>query len=204
MKKIVGGFGFDSNCYIISRFDECVIIDPSSEVSQIKEAIKDMTLTAILLTHGHLDHVDAIGAFDVPVYIHEKELPLLKDNQLNGYNSFKMKPSFELNKIEFRLVKDHDKIPLADEAIEVIHTPGHTIGSVTYYYKDKLYTGDTLFMGSIGNYTFPTGNLNDIKRSILHLMQTYPANTKIYPGHGESTTIRQEAKSNPYYLKWKK
>ena len=93
------------------------------------------------------------------------------------------------------------KIPFADQVIEVIHTPGHTKGSCSFIYQDQLYTGDTLFKDSVGRHDLYSGNLVDLRRSILKLCEC-DANLKVYPGHDEPTTIRYEKKNNPYYLKW--
>jgi glyoxylase-like metal-dependent hydrolase (beta-lactamase superfamily II) len=95
------------------------------------------------------------------------------------------------------------KIPLGDQFITVYHTPGHTKGSVSYLYDQKLYTGDTLFKDSVGRHDLYSGNLVDLRKSVLFLL-SLPSNIKIYPGHDEVTTIRNEQKNNPYYLKWSK
>jgi hydroxyacylglutathione hydrolase len=187
--------------YLICRFDSCYLIDPSHDYETIKEQLDQRTLLGILITHAHKDHVDLIGEFDVPIYIHQDEAHLLFEDQYNGYAP--NKHPYKRKNLNFIYVDHEMKIPLGDQFITVYHTPGHTKGSVSYLYDQKLYTGDTLFKDSVGRHDLYSGNLVDLRKSVLFLL-SLPSNIKIYPGHDKVTTIRNEQKNNPYYLKWSK
>lgn len=155
----------------------------------------------MLITHAHDDHVDLIGDFEVPVYIHADDAHLLFEDKYNGYAP-KAHP-YKRKNLDFKYVKDGDRISFADQFIEVIHTPGHTKGSVCYLYDDQLYTGDILFKESVGRHDLYSGSLVELRKSVLALGKL-PGNTKIYPGHDESSTMRYEQKHNPFYMKWLK
>lgn len=190
-----------AHCYVICRFDCCMVIDPSHDLVSIHEAIDNRRLTGILLTHAHADHVDLIGEFDVPIYMHELDAHLLFADEYNGYEP--KKHPYQRKNLAFNFVKDGDRIPLADHLIEVFHTPGHTAGSLSFLYEGKLFTGDTLFKEDVGRHDLYSGSLSEIRKSIIHLC-SLPANTKVYPGHDELTTIRDEQKKNIYFKKWSK
>jgi glyoxylase-like metal-dependent hydrolase (beta-lactamase superfamily II) len=190
-----------SHVYLVCRFDTCVLIDPSHSYDAIVDAIGDKTLAGILLTHAHNDHVELIGYFDVPIYLHIDDAHLLFEDSYNGYAP-KVHP-YKRKALDLRYVKDGDHIPFADHTIQVLHTPGHTKGSLSFLYEQKLFTGDTLFKESVGRHDLYSGNLPDLRKSILTLL-ALPSNTKIYPGHDEVTTVRYEQKHNPFYAKWMK
>lgn len=190
-----------SHVYLVSRFDTCVLIDPSHSLEAIIEAIGEKTLLGILLTHAHMDHVDLIGQFDVPIYIHQDDAHLLFEDQYNGYAP-KMHP-YKRKNLDLRYVKEGDQIPLADHVIHVLSTPGHTKGGLSFLYEQKLFTGDTLFKESVGRHDLYSGNLPELRKSVLMLL-SLPSQIKIYPGHDEATTIRYEQKNNSFYVKWMK
>ena len=190
-----------AHSYLICRFDTCFLIDPSHDLDVVKQELGAKTLAGILITHAHHDHVDLIAEFDVPIYLHVDDAHLLFEDQYNGYHP--NKHPYKRKSLNLTYVTHLQKIPFADQFIEVHHTPGHTKGSVCYLYDYKLFTGDTLFKESVGRHDLYSGNLPDLRKSILYLM-TLPAQTKIYPGHDEVTTIRDELKKNPFVLKWLK
>jgi glyoxylase-like metal-dependent hydrolase (beta-lactamase superfamily II) len=190
-----------AHSYLVCRFGVCFLVDPAQKVDDIKKELADQKLAAILITHAHNDHIDLIGEFDAPIYIHKEDAHLLFEDKYNGYHP-KSHP-YKKKDINLILVEHGTRIPFADHFIEVIHTPGHTKGSVSYLYQDKLFTGDTLFKESVGRHDLYSGNLSDLKKSILQLMKL-SAHIKIYPGHDEMTSIRYEQKTNPFYLKWSK
>ncbi len=206
MEKIMLEGVMQMNCYIITNENnECFLIDPGFDAETIREYVnnKGYMVIGILLTHGHFDHISGIECYDVPVYINERELELLNDAYLNGafyYNIDTVKSS-KFTKINY--VKDGDEIPFGSESIKVFETPGHTIGSVTYKYKENLYTGDTLFNGTVGRWDFPTGNQKTLKDTITTLFNTLDYELNVYPGHGMSTTIGDEVKNNHFYNLWK-
>ncbi|HEY8405421.1 MAG TPA: MBL fold metallo-hydrolase [Acholeplasma sp.] len=191
-----------SHTYILCRFNQCYLIDPSHDLESIQDRLKDKMLLGILITHAHMDHVLLIHEFQVPIYIHGDDAALLFDDKNNGFDIIKR--PYKRKDLDIRIIKDQDKIQLGDEFIQVIHTPGHTKGSVSLYHPLGLFTGDTLFKDSVGRHDLYSGNLSELKKSILKLIETFPANTKVYPGHDEITTLRDERKNNPFYVKWKK
>jgi hydroxyacylglutathione hydrolase len=189
-----------AHVYIICRFDCCYIIDPSHDIEAIQEALGSKKLLGILLTHAHSDHVDLIHHFDVPIYLHLDDAHLLFEDQYNGYAP-KRHP-YQRKNLNLKYVKHLDQIPIADQSIEVYHTPGHTKGSVCYLYDNKLFTGDTLFKESVGRHDLYSGSLPMLKRSVI-MLSHLQANIKIYPGHDAPSTIRNELKNNPFIVKWK-
>ncbi len=200
VKKILGKDEC-SHTYVICRFNQCVIIDPSHDMPSILDAVGHKEIVAILLTHAHDDHIDLIGYFDCPIYIHQDDAYLLFENKYNGY--IDRKRPFHKKDLTLVLLKDEDKVPLSDQFIKVIHTPGHTKGSVCYLYQNHLFTGDTLFKSSVGRHDLYSGSLPLLKRSVLKIM-LLNNQVKVYPGHDEMTTIRDEKKNNPFYKKWYK
>lgn len=190
-----------AHSYLICRFDVCYLIDPSHDLMQVREALGTRRLLGMLLTHAHSDHIDLIGEFECPVYLHLDDAHLLFEDAHNGYSP-KTHP-YKRKQLDLHYVTHGMKLPFADQFVEVYHTPGHTKGGVTYLYDNKLFTGDTLFKESVGRHDLYSGNLPDLRKSILFLCQL-PANLKVYPGHDEPSTIRYEQKQNPYYVKWAK
>jgi len=203
MKKIRLNGLIESNCYILDKQGECFIIDPGSDIESILEAIGDLKVKGILLTHGHFDHVDLIGSFIVPIYIHKNDDILLKRKELSLYNIFNLEPSYYYPNLEIIKIDDGDEIDFQNEKIKVIHTPGHTSGSVCFLYKNKLFSGDTLFKNGIGRTDFPTSSEIEMKKSINKIINNLDENIVVYPGHDEKTTIKEEKGNNPYYLYYK-
>lgn len=192
------------NCYIIQRDKECYIIDPGYQKEKIRDYIKerDYNVKGILLTHAHIDHIEALDCFKVPIYIHEKEVSILYDTSLNGFDFFHKKPTYNLVDLEIIKINNNDKFAVGCEFINVLHTPGHTQGSVCYHIGFDIYTGDTLFEGAVGRWDRPTANLDELKKSIQKIVKTYPDNYLIHPSHGKSSTIGTEKRYNPFILEW--
>ncbi len=190
-----------AHSYLICRFDSCFLIDPSHDEELIYQALDGKKLTGILITHAHSDHVHLLGSFDVPIYLHQADAHLLFEDQHNGYAP-EAHP-YKRKQLELKYVTQGDLISIADQTIHVFHTPGHTKGSLCFLYENKLFTGDTLFKESVGRHDLYSGNLVDLRRSVLELIQLNP-NIKIYPGHDEPSTIRHEIKNNPFLQKWMK
>ncbi len=195
-----------TNCYLVVNEEEkqCILIDPAVYSGEIAEQIRreGLDLRAILLTHGHFDHIMGIDGFrkefpEIPVYAHREEEALLKDASMNASLEFGRQYTFS----GAAYAEDGDVLDLAGMQFRVIHTPGHTIGGCCYYLQEEkvLFSGDTLFRESIGRTDFPTGNGGQLMRSIREKLFTLPEETAVYPGHMERTTIGDEKKYNPYF-----
>ncbi len=207
MEKIVLEDLMSMNCYIITNENnECYIIDPGFNPNEINEYVttKGYQTVGILLTHGHFDHISGINCFDVPVYVNENELELLDDSYLNGGFYYNIDTDKSKTYREIKFVKQGDKIPFGKETIDVYETPGHTRGSLSYKYKNDLFTGDTLFKGSVGKWDFPTGNQQTLKNTINKMFSSLDHELNVHPGHGMSTTIGREIKDNHFFNLWKK
>lgn len=190
-----------ANCYIVSSDTKnAILIDPGGEYSKIASFLKNQKITPkfIVHTHGHIDHIGADNEFGLPIYIHKLDVKLLKDPEKN-LSSFLMLP-FKVNK-NIREVKDLEIITLDELKLEVIHTPGHTPGGICLKADKLIFTGDTLFSGSIGRTDFAGASSDQLIKSIISRLLVFPDDTIIYPGHGEASTIGKERKSNPFLCK---
>ena len=216
MTVLVTGFpagAFAANCYLVAPApgEECVIIDPGQDAQRGIEELLDryrLKPIAVLLTHGHIDHMWSVapvcGAKGIPAYIHPddremltdpaKGMSLLAKQQFLGGMTFS-EPD------EVKALADGEIVPLAGLDFRVGHTPGHTPGSVTFRSGhddlDALFTGDLLFAGSIGRTDLPGGDHQTILRSLARTL-TLPDATVVLPGHGPTTTIGDERQTNPF------
>ncbi len=190
------------NCYIYHNEKECIIFDPGSDYEYIKSYInkKNLLVKLILLTHCHFDHVGAVcdlqEYFNTKVMCHKDDLVLLQSANQSA-TSYGLMPVKIPNIDAF--FNDNDIITFNDTNIKVIHTPGHSSGSVCFYVEEDkfLISGDTLFLESIGRTDFPSGSQKDIEQSIKKLY-TLPDDTMVLPGHGFHTTIKHEKEYNPF------
>jgi hydroxyacylglutathione hydrolase len=195
------------NCFIV-RADadqaRAVIVDPGDEPERLLAAIDSLgvQIEAILLTHCHFDHIGAVApvarATGAPVYCPEIERPLLADIMSwvpPGFGPFE---SYEPE----HLVKGGERLSLAGMELDVVFTPGHSPGHVTYAVQapahPALLSGDVLFQGSVGRVDLPGGDWPTLERSIESLLRAYPADTIVYPGHMGVTTLGRERDSNPF------
>lgn len=193
-----------TNCYIISnpQTKQAIIIDPADRPQIIDDYIQtnDLCPVAILLTHGHFDHIFAVAQlsleYHIKVYAQEEEKGLLEDAHLN-YSYYVGRETIIQPDI---LLSDREMVTLGGMRFTCIHTPGHTQGSCCYYFEAYgfIITGDTIFMESIGRTDLPTGNANKIVTSIQEKLFCLEDDVYIFPGHGERSSIGFEKKYNPY------
>lgn len=201
--RVLGGVA--TNCYLLKNNTDrqCVLIDPADSHDKIKEMIAQSgcTLKGILLTHGHYDHMLAAAAvrenYHVPLCAGEAEKALLADAAWNLSGAMGGKP---VTLDAERWLTDGEMLAIAGLQIQVIATPGHTPGGVSYYVPEgsMLFSGDTLFAESVGRTDFPGGSMSALVHSVKEKLFVLPEDTKVFPGHGEQTTIAYEKKYNPY------
>lgn len=194
--NIVPAGVYAANCYILVDEDtkECAIIDAGGDADEIESAIEDMNGSPkyLLLTHGHFDHVGGVEEickkYNIPFYISKTDEEYMeKDNSVFG----------TLPKASGYL-KEGDTIKLGNYEIKVIETPGHTKGGLSFFVDGKVFTGDTLFQGSVGRTDFIGGDMSEIISSIKNKLLPLGDDVRVYPGHGASTTIGIEKVRNPY------
>lgn len=193
--KIIGLKG-EANAYILRRFDGVMLVDPSCNYEEIVEKISGLKLWGILLTHVHKNHISLIGRFNCPVYLHKDDYFLFIDDSLNGFKDSESKREYDLNRLDLKLVDDDTKLEFVDKRVEVIHTPGHTKGSVCYYYDGKLYTGDTLTIKGAGFSKRKSHSDYQLKKSVKMLYERFSVNTIVCPGHGKDTTLLEIRQKN--------
>ena len=202
--RILGMVG--TNCYLLCNMDikECVLIDPADSRDEISRMIDESgcSLKGILLTHGHFDHIMAADAvrdkYGVKVYASCDEKNTLEQPHINLGEAYGLKLSVKADVWH----KDGEILKLAGFDIEALHTPGHTEGGSCYYIREigVLFSGDTLFCGSVGRTDFPGGSMSEIVRSIKEKVMVLPDDTKVYPGHGEGTSVGYERENNPFLV----
>ncbi len=187
------------NCYLLTEDNKAAVIDPGDEAERILSVLEKSgcTLEKILLTHGHFDHTGAVSDLaektGAKVFIHSGDEIMLRDNTKNlsfltGVGNKTYNDAISLDSA--------GEITFGNTEIKYFHTPGHSQGSVTYLWENNLFCGDLLFRGSIGRYDF--GDLKTELMSIKYLLDNFDDSVKLYPGHGEDTTIGFERMNNPY------
>lgn len=214
-----------ANCYVVAaaaapdRGAECVIVDPGQDAAEQAAARvteHGLVPAAVLLTHGHFDHVwsatDLARSYGVPVYAHAADRPMLSDPAKGLDPNLAAQLSALLGEAaleepdDLRELAGGETLELAGLSLAVEHVPGHTPGSVCYGLapgageggEAVLFTGDLLFAGSIGRTDFPGGDHAEIMRSLEHVCTAWPEDTAVLPGHGPATTIAQERATNPF------
>lgn len=186
---------YQTNTYLVVNNNDVIVIDPVSKADRIQSLLNaEETIVGICLTHGHFDHIgavdDLVNIYHCPVYIHEDDLELTQDPEKNYSQTKKIK-------LKSKLTVYSDKMKIQSFDFDVIHTPGHTKGSVCLRFDNNLFTGDTLFKGSIGRTDLYGASTQEMKQS-LRILRSLNENYIIYPGHDGSTTLFDELKRNPY------
>ncbi len=190
-----------TNCYIVTdpATGRTCIIDPGADPNRIKGVLRKEGLTPefIVNTHGHGDHIAANSAFGIPIYIHSLDGDFLGDPDRNLSRMF----MFGITSPKAaRLLEDGDVVTVGSIELEVMHTPGHTPGSISLKGDGVVFTGDALFAGSIGRTDFDYGDEEALITSIKRKLLTLSDDTVVYPGHGEASTIGDERRSNPFLV----
>lgn len=198
----------ETNCWLVSDGEggPLVVIDPAGDADALMSAIGTRPVAAVVLTHGHFDHLGAASALveatGAPLAVHRLDAAAITDPWANGGLGFGFE--YEAPPAD-RLLEDGDVVEAGALALKVLHTPGHTPGSICLFAASDagaaphLFSGDTLFARSVGRTDFRGGDARALSRSIATKLSPLPTDTKVHTGHGPDTTIGHEARVNPYW-----
>lgn len=200
MELIAKSLGvFAANCFILRTAREAVVIDPGGNPEIILPEIGSRTLRYVINTHGHYDHIAANNAlkahYDTRLAVSEEDHRMIMNPQLNL--SVMVDAPF-ISVPPDLLLHEGDVLPLEEAEIRVMHTPGHTEGSICLLLGDVLFSGDTLFRFSVGRTDLPGGSEEKLRESVLNRLYTLPGHVRVHPGHGEPTTIGEEKLHNDF------
>lgn len=194
IRKIVNG-GLQNNTYLVKIGTKCVIIDPASKLIRAEVEKEGLEPIAVLLTHGHFDHIKGVEPFmaeGVPVYVHKLDNP-----KCTGEHSAEWLKRFRITPFSCdKFVEDGEILSLAGVDFVAMHTPGHSAGGVCYILKNVIFSGDTLFLDSYGRYDFEDSSFEALKHSIVDKLFALDGDYIVLPGHGESTTLLNERQRN--------
>jgi glyoxylase-like metal-dependent hydrolase (beta-lactamase superfamily II) len=191
-----------TNCYILQSDSTALIIDPGDEPERILRFLDDIAVkpSKIIATHTHFDHVLGVNAIraelNIPFLIHRDDLAMLESMQsrVREFMGFSVPPPPKVD----QFLEDGESITIGQDRVKVIHTPGHSPGSISLAGRGYVLTGDALFNQSIGRTDLPGGDLDTLVRSITHRLFSLDDDTTVYPGHGPETTIGDEKLANPF------
>lgn len=203
IRKVTVG-PLETNCYLLinENTNNAIVVDPGWDSDKIIRVLRDTHIKYIIATHGHFDHVSAVkklreskgGAF----MIHKLDLEILSHARISSYlflgANIDEPPSPDI------ILEDEVEVEFEELKLKIIHTPGHSPGSISIYIKElnSLLSGDTLFRDSVGRTDIPGGSWEELKNSLRKLLQNLPDTTVIYPGHGPETTVGREKSINPF------
>ncbi|QLY39529.1 MBL fold metallo-hydrolase [Hujiaoplasma nucleasis] len=201
--KKMTNLDMDMNSYLLIKQDSVLVIDPGFNGQEILNFlnVNQLNLLAICLTHAHYDHIRdsqmILDSHHIPIYIHERDYEALFNSTANYSKTFgfDFKLDFKLNIVK---IQDQEEILIQDELIRVIHTPGHTFGSVMYEYMNHIFSGDTIFYDSIGRTDLFSGNFNAIRRSLNMIKKNISNKKMIWPGHGKNAYLKDIKRINRY------
>ena len=202
LEKIPAGI-LSVNCYLVGddKSGKAAVIDPGGDSDKIIRVLEDngFQLEYIILTHAHGDHIGGVSELqditNAPLYIHQDDLYILKDKKKN-YSSHMAMPEVEIS--TDNLLKDGDTLPLGDEVLKIIHTPGHSPGGICILVDNLLFTGDTLFSNSIGRTDLEGGDYDQLIQSIKSKLFVLDEEILVLPGHGPASRIGIEKLTNRY------
>ncbi|MCE5171911.1 MBL fold metallo-hydrolase [Paenibacillus profundus] len=194
-----------TNAYVLTNetTNEAIVIDPGMNPEPLLEALKGVSVKAILLTHAHFDHIGGVDRVreahgDCPVYIHEREAEWLTTPELNGSTMWpQVSPPMSMKPAE-HLLQDGQTVELIGHTFHVMHTPGHSPGSVSFLHEKHLFSGDVLFRTSVGRTDLRDGNMEQLLQSIHGKLFPLADDVTVYSGHGPVTTIGYEKEHNPF------
>ena len=198
-----------TNCYILSKENNCLIIDPGGDDHIIKEYVRKNNLTplAILLTHAHFDHIGAVQEirtyYNIDVYLHDAEKTWLENPELNRSILFLGEENaYQIDAPD--CIIEPGELVIGDFKMGVVHTPGHSPGSVTFIFEDDelIVSGDVLFQRGIGRTDLPGGDMQQLAHSIVTKIYVLNELFTVYPGHGPATKIKDEKELNPFTLQF--
>lgn len=199
---------YETNCYVLRSgraAEDCLVIDPGLDAEPLIDFLQEHHLNpvAVVLTHGHIDHIAGVAALreqfpDTKVFIHKLDAEMLTEPHTNlsamTGMAFRTDP-------QDAVLQEGDVIEQAGVKLSVLHTPGHTPGGICLYSQDDgvAFVGDTLFADSVGRTDFPGGSMSQLLNSVKEKLFTLPDETRVYPGHGPDTTIAHEKAHNPFF-----